>query len=161
MGGNCVFVIYQHKGKWNSFIFILLLFCLSHQKHIQDKTRWLFIIILHFVKSFVWYLSVFNQYSYYCDLFCLGAAYCIYHRHHHVSVSYSDTTKIMVLCISSILIQISYFSLYIIPSYRARSSEPQFVSRYSPIVSEFCTVLSYFQLNNTTYQKVSAISWKY
>ena len=34
-----VFVIYIHKCKCNTLIFILMLFCLSHQKHIQDKTR--------------------------------------------------------------------------------------------------------------------------
>ena len=54
-GKCCVFVIHRRKGKWNALIFILLLFCLSHQKNIQDTTRWLFIIVLHFVKSFVWY----------------------------------------------------------------------------------------------------------
>ena len=97
---RCVFVIYQHKGKCNSLISILLLFCLSRRKHIQYIIRWLFIIFLHFVKSFVWYRSVFNQYSCYCDLFCLGTALRICHRHRHVLVWYFDTTKIMVLCIS-------------------------------------------------------------
>ena len=52
-GKRCVLMIYRHKGKCNSLIFILLLFLL-HQKYIQDKTRWLFIIVLQFVKSFVW-----------------------------------------------------------------------------------------------------------
>ena len=51
-GERCFFVIYQHKGKWNSLIFIPLLFCLSHQKHIQDIISWLFIIVLHFVYIF-------------------------------------------------------------------------------------------------------------
>ena len=44
----------------------------------------------------------------------------------------------------------------IIISYHAGSSEPRVVSRYSQIVSAFLTVLSYIQVNNTTYQKVSA-----
>ena len=53
-GQNCVFVIYIHKGKCNSLIFILLLFCLLHRKNIQDKTRWLFfLIVLHLVKSVI------------------------------------------------------------------------------------------------------------
>ena len=32
------------------------------------------IIVLHFVQSFMWYRSVFNQYSYYCDFFFLGGS---------------------------------------------------------------------------------------
>ena len=66
---RCVFVIYRHKGKCNSLIFILLLFCLSRRNNIQDVTRRLSIIVLHFVKISVWYRSVFNQYSFYCELF--------------------------------------------------------------------------------------------
>ena len=50
-GECCTLVIYRHKGKCNILIFILLLFCLSHWKHIQYITRWLFIIFLHFVKK--------------------------------------------------------------------------------------------------------------
>ena len=73
-GKHCVFVIYRHKGRWSSLIFIILLFCLSCQKHIQDITSGLFIIGIHFVESLVWYRSVFNQYSYYCDFFFLGPA---------------------------------------------------------------------------------------
>ena len=33
-GKCCILVIYQHKGKCNSLILIILLFCLSHQKNI-------------------------------------------------------------------------------------------------------------------------------
>ena len=160
-GEGCIFVIYQHKGKCNSLIFILLLFCLSHRKHIQDKKRWFFIIVLHFVKSFVWYRSDFTQYNYYRDFFCLGPASRICHHHRHVWVRYFDTTKIMVLCMSSILIHMPYFSFIIIKSHHVRSSEPRVVSKYSYIVSASFTVSSYFQVNNATYQKISAISWKY
>ena len=74
MGKRCVFVIYRHKGKCNSLILILLLFCFLHQKHIQDITRRLFIIVPQFVKITVWYRSVFNQYSYYCDFFLFRIA---------------------------------------------------------------------------------------
>ena len=56
-GKCCVFVIYRHRGKCNSLIFILLIFFLLGWKHIQDITMWLFIIGLHLVKSFVWYWS--------------------------------------------------------------------------------------------------------
>ena len=38
-GKGYVFVINIHKGKCNSLISILLIFCLSHQKNMQDKTR--------------------------------------------------------------------------------------------------------------------------
>ena len=67
----------------------------------------------------------------------------------------------MVLCMSLILIHMPYFYFNIILSYHALSSKPRVVSRYLPTVSEFCRVSSYIQLNITTYQKVSAISWKY
>ena len=96
MGQHCVFVIHRHKGKCNSLILILLIFCLSHQKNIQDKTRWLFIIVLHLVKSFVWYQSVLNQYSYYCYFFCLVPTLHLCHHHCHMWLRYFDTTKNMV-----------------------------------------------------------------
>ena len=92
-GKRYVFVIYIHKGKGNSLIFILLIFCLLHQKLFQDKTMWLFIIVLHFVKKIVWYLSVFNKYSFYCDLFRLGTTLCLFYRHHHVWVRYFNLLK--------------------------------------------------------------------
>ena len=146
------------------------------------------------------------------------------HSHCHMWVRYFDTTKIMVWFMSSILIHLTYFSVYtiwisehyrvtvsysqtsgqqvsailwnititvwlqsqvhrvtyffynawhfyikkyrntytvIILLYQACSFELQVVSRYYPIGSAFCTVPSYFQVNNTTYQKVSAWFWKY
>ena len=84
MGESYVFLIYRHKGKCNSFIFIILIFFLSHRKHIQEKSRWMFIIFLHLVEDFVWYRSVFNQCSYYCDFFHLGPSLIICHQHRHV-----------------------------------------------------------------------------
>ena len=75
---------------------------------------WLFLIFLHFVKKFVWYQSVFTQYSYYCDLFWWGASLCICDRHRHVWVRYFDTTKTLVWFMSSILIHMTYFSVYTI-----------------------------------------------
>ena len=140
---------------------MLLLFCLTRWKNIRDLTRWLLIIVSHFVKSFVWYLMVFNQYSYYCGFFCLGPELRLCHRHFHMWVRCFETTKIVVLCMSSILIHMSYFSFNIIPSYHVLSSEPRAVSSYLPIVSSFWRVSSYIQVNNTTYQKLSVISRKY
>ena len=55
----------------------------------------------------------------------------------------------------------SYFSFNIISLYHSRSSEPRVVSRYFPIFGAFGTVSSFIQVNNTAYQRVSAISWKY
>ena len=151
-------MIYQHKGKYNSLIFLLLSFSLSRREYIQDITRWLFIIFLHFVKRFVWYQSVFYQYNYYCDFFCLGPAYCLCICNFHMWVRYFDTRKIIVLCMSLILTHMSYFDFNIILAYHAQSSEPQVISRYSLIFSAFFPVSSYIQVNNTTYQKVSSIS---
>ena len=124
--------------RWVQFINIHTTTILSIAlKNIQDKTRWLFFIVLHFVKRFLWYQSFLNQYIYYCDLFCLEPASRICHLHRHVWVRYFDTTKFIVCCMSSILIHMSYFYFYNILSYRARSSKPQVVSRYSSIVSAF------------------------
>ena len=53
-GKRCVFVMYIHKGKCTTLIFIILWFGLSHQYYIQDNTWWLFFIVLHIVKRFVW-----------------------------------------------------------------------------------------------------------
>ena len=55
-----------HTQRWVQFIDIhSTAIFLSRQIHIQDITRWLFNTVLHFVKSLVWYQSVFNKYSYY------------------------------------------------------------------------------------------------
>ena len=66
---------------------------------------------------FVWYHSVFIQYSYYCDLFCLGPALCLRNLHCHVWVRYIDIKKTMVWCISLLLLSIDirwlcYFILF-------------------------------------------------
>ena len=95
-------------------IFIIVLFCLLHQKHIKDKKIWLFFILLYFVKMFVGYWSVFNQYIYYHDLFCLGTAQRICNFHRHMWVRYFDTTKNMVWCMSLILTYMTSFSVYTI-----------------------------------------------
>ena len=68
-------------------------FDLSHQHNIQDNIGWLFLIFLQFVKRFVWYIYVFNKYSYYCDLFCLGPASRLCEHRCHVWVHYIDTAK--------------------------------------------------------------------
>ena len=63
---------YKKVGKCTTLIFILIWFGLLHRYNIQDNTGWLFVIVLHVVKRFVWYCSVFTQYSYYRDFFCSG-----------------------------------------------------------------------------------------
>ena len=118
-------------------ILILLLFCLSHQKYIRDKTRWLFIIVLHFVKKFVWYWSVCTQYTYYRDFFCLGPASRLCHFHRLVWVQYFHTTIITIWCMSSILIHITYVRVYTIcisENYRA-------IVSYSPTPGQQISVI--------------------
>ena len=94
-------------------IYVLLLrFDLSHRYNIQDNAEWLFFIVLHLVKMFVWYLFVFTQYSYYREFFCLGPASRLHERDCHRWVRYTDTTKITVLmfvwyCL--VFIQYSYY----------------------------------------------------
>ena len=53
---------------------LLLLFGLMHQYNIKDNIWWLFLIVLHVVKHFLWYFLVFTQYIYYCDFFCFRPA---------------------------------------------------------------------------------------
>ena len=69
----------------------------------------MFFIVLHFVNKFVDY-----QYIYYRDFFCLGPASRLRDTHSHVLVRYIDTTNITVWCMSSILIHMTYFSVYTI-----------------------------------------------
>ena len=73
IGKHCVLLICVHKGKCTTFIFILMWFGLSHLCGIQYNTGWLFVIVLHFVKRFVWDRSVLTQYIYYRDFYCLWA----------------------------------------------------------------------------------------
>ena len=62
----------------------------------------------------MWDCSVFTQYSYYRELFCLGPVLCIHDRHCHVWVRFINTTEIMVWCMSSILLHMTYFYVYTI-----------------------------------------------
>ena len=87
MGKRCVFVIYIHKGKCNSLIFILLIFCLMHRKK-SGHNKVVVFMVLHFVKIFVWYQLIFTPYSYYRDFFCLGPESCLGNWHYHVWVRY-------------------------------------------------------------------------
>ena len=84
-----------------------------------------FYIVLHFVKMFVWYLFVFNQYSYYRDLFCLGLASCLRERHHHRRVCYIDTTKTTVLRV--VWYWLFYIYTFIIVTYFVRGQHCVFV----------------------------------
>ena len=68
---RCVFVIYIHTRKCTTLIFILMWFGLSNGYNIQDNTGWLFLMVLHLVKMFVWNRLVLTQYSYYRDFYCL------------------------------------------------------------------------------------------
>ena len=70
----------------------------------------------------MWYRSVFTQYSYYSDFFCLVPSLRLFDRHCHVWVQYIDTKKITVWCMSSILIHMTYFpvcTIWISELYRA------------------------------------------
>ena len=49
MGEHCVFVIYQHRGKCNSLMFTLLLFCLSRQIPLDPHV----VYCLHIYNTFV------------------------------------------------------------------------------------------------------------
>ena len=62
--------------------------------------------VLHFVKRFVWFRSVFTQYSYYCDFFYSGPASRICDSHWHRWVRYIGTTNITAWCTPSLLLSI-------------------------------------------------------
>ena len=64
------------------------------------------------VLSFVWYSLVFIKYSYYCDLVCSWPSLCLRNRHCHVWVRYIHTTKIMVVCMSLLLLSIDIRRIY-------------------------------------------------
>ena len=88
---------------------------------------------------FVWYFSVFNQYSYYRNFFCLRPASCLRGCHRYVWVRYINTTKITVWCMPLILIHMTYFSVYTI------------------CISEICRAI--FSYSTTPSQQVSVIFW--
>ena len=105
----------------------------------SGKNKVTIFIVLQFFKSFVWYKSVFNKYSFYCHFFRLGPESRLCHCHCHVWVCYFDTTKIMVWCMSSILIHMIYFSIYTI-----------FISEHYRAIVSYCPTPS---------QQVSVIFW--
>ena len=84
-------------------------------KH-QGQYRMTVFIVLHFVKKFVWYRSVYTKYSYYRDLFYSGTALHLCDCHRHRWVCYIDTTKITVGGMSYLILSIlyDYFVIYII-----------------------------------------------
>ena len=86
---------------------------------------------------FVWYISVFNQHSHYCDSFSLGAASRLCDQHRRVRVRYIDTTIITVWFMSSILINMTYFSVNII----CISEHYWEIVSYSPTPSQQLSVI--------------------
>ena len=143
----CVFVVYRHKGKCNSLIIVLLLFCLLGcvplEPHVVD--------CLHIYNTFVVLTTnkprLFTVIILFHHIFCqqYGIMLRLLHlprqsevqfidnhttyRHHHVWERCFNTTNIMILCISLIWIHMSYFSLIIIISCHFCSSEPLVISR--------------------------------
>ena len=109
-------------------------------KQYSGRIRVTIFIVLQFVKSFVWDWSVFTQYSYYCDFLCSRPESRLCDRHRNIWVRYIDTTKITVWCMASILIHMTYFSVYTIWI----SEHYRVIVSYSPTPS----------------QKVSVILWK-
>ena len=89
-------------------------------------------VLIYFLYNFVLLLALFwtmgrgfNQYSYYWHWFSLWPVVCAWHCHCHMWVRCFETTNLMVLCMSSILIHMSYFTFYIISSFYSHCSEPR------------------------------------
>ena len=66
----------------------------------------------NYVLIFVWYSLVFTPYIYYCDFFCLGPALHICDCACHMWVRFIDNTKIMVVCMSSLIFLYWYFIMF-------------------------------------------------
>ena len=114
-----------------------ILFVASKKYSGQNKVT--VFIVLHFVKMFVWDRSVFNKYSYCCDLFCLGPKSRLCDCHCDLWVWYYNTTEITVWCMSSILIHMHSVSVKTI------------------CISEHYRAIVSYSL--TPSQQVSVISW--
>ena len=86
------------------------------------------------VLMLVWYCLVSIQYNYYLDLFCSGPAKRLSNCHCHVWVRYTDTTKITVGCMSSLLLSID-------------------------ILQYWYFIMFYFKLTNGTIVKWCIVKW--
>ena len=128
-----------HTCECTILILGLLRFGISHQYNIKNNTGWLFFIALNFIDRFVWYRSVFTHYSYYRDFFCSRPELRLLDCHYHGRVRYTNTTNITVWCMSSILIDMTYFYVYTI----CNSEHYRVIFSYIP----------------TPGQQVSAILW--
>ena len=91
-------------------------------------------VLLYFLYYFVILFALFwimgrgfNQYSYYWHWFSLWPFFRLWHWHSHTWVRCFETRIIMVLCMSSILIHMSYFIFYIISPFYSRCSEPRVI----------------------------------
>ena len=111
------------------------------------KTHVLLYFLYYFVILFTMFWTTghgFNQYSYYCYWFSLGSVFSLWHCHCHVWVRYFETKIIMVLCMSSILIHMSYFTFYIILLFYLRCSEQRFVGLTNTVIIVTYSVLVQF-----------------
>ena len=82
----------------------------------------------------MWHRLVFTQYSYYSDSFFPGIASRICNRNCHVWVRYIDTTKIMVACMSPLLLSVDLL--------------------------QYCYfIMFYFKLNNGAMVKLWMVKW--
>ena len=86
-----------------------LIYCINK---ILRRIQGDFFTVLHFVKRFVWDCLVFTEYSYYCEFFFLRPVLRLCNCHCHGWVSYIDTTKITVCCMSPLILSIDLWWLY-------------------------------------------------
>ena len=112
----------------------------------------------------MWYFSVFTQYSYYCDFFCLGPASRLRNRHLHGWVRYIDTTIITVWCMSLLLLSIDlrWFCYFIMFYFKLTNGEMvkwwavkwfngEIKIRISHFVSHSYQICSFVIFLNTTF----------
>ena len=81
----------------------------------------------------------FNQYIYYCYLFCLGPAYRLWHRYCHAWVRYLENTNTKLYRMSALLIHMYYRYFYIISSFHLRCYEPRVVGLINTVI-----IVTYF-----------------
>ena len=161
----CVFVIYQHRGKCNLLITILLLLCSSRRLPLEPQV----IDCLHILNTFGVLTTdkqrIFMIVVLFIHRLCqqYGKKLLLIHLPTQRLVKFIDnnnTVNIMISYMSLILIHMSYFSSIII-----------LFLPFAQLLTTCCfKKLIYcrfiwpsvviFQVKNTTYQKVSGISWK-
>ena len=124
--------------------------------YLRQYRMTVFNTVLHVVDMFVWDCSFFNQYSYYRDFFCSWPASRLHDRNCHMWVRYIDTTIFTFWRISSILIHMTYFSVYTI----CISENYKAIASYSPKpIQQVSAILWNITITNWLQSQVHCVTY--